>query len=450
MSPIDDELRALLSDRASAVPPAPDPLGGIERRAKRMRRNRVAASVAGTALVVSAIALALPTLRPDNGGGTTQVAATPSPAVSIEASPTAAPARASMLDPEHPWPYRGLEKLVVPTELASLQAEWSAKHPGSTLRPLYGHVYEPSNQEEIVVVSSLPYRWGVATSSEAGWQFDVDNELPARATVLMTPLPGDEAPRLLILAAPSTGDMSYAKDGTSFRTVVGSDPGVAFVPLEGDTSHDMVRVLDGDGDEDHPVFRGPAPDADSQVTGTDGRPANYLNWQTRGTVDRRLEDQAVAAYAEAKGSRDIALVGHHVLWGGRDADGRGLLFMEAWLGGGDAETFGMVSTGERFLGPVLAQDPHVLAYLAAGAPGSRFDPLLLLPRPGSGPFYYATSATAGYGQVGNARSDVENFSLIDRDPKATSDRVKVLDGDGMKVLYDGAVQPLLCGATSCG
>ena len=40
--------------------------------------------------------------------------------------------------------------------------------------------------------------------------------------------------------------------------------------------------------------------------------------------------------------------------------------------------------------------------------------------------------------------------MIDRDPKATSDRLEVLDGDGMHVLYRGPVQPLLCGASGCG
>jgi hypothetical protein len=52
--------------------------------------------------------------------------------------------------------------------------------------------------------------------------------------------------------------------------------------------------------------------------------------------------------------------------------------------------------------------------------------------------------------VGSGRSDLTNVAMIDRDPKATSDRVKALDGDGMQILYDGALQPLLCGATSCG
>jgi hypothetical protein len=271
----------------------------------------------------------------------------------------------------------------------------------------------------------------------------------------MAVLAGVEAPRLLVVAAPTTGQIEYAKDGRSFVPLdgVASDiPGVAYAPLGGDTSHDAVRVLDGNGDADHPVFLGPAPDAEPSSTATPvagQQPPNYLEWQTRGTVDGRTESQAVSAFAQAKGTTDDK-VGHHVLWGGSDKSGRKLVFMEAWVGGGEAQTFGFVSTGEPFLGPVIGKSPDVLAYLASGAPGTGTDVLVLLPRLGAGPFSYAVSATAPYHQVGNARSDLENVAVIYRDPKATSDRLKVVDGDGMKVLYDGAVQPLLCGASSCG
>src|SRR3954468_16455966 len=105
MTPLDDELRSLLHSRADGVAPAPDPLGGIERRAKRMRRNRVGASVAGSALVVAAIAVAVPTLVPDRDGASS-VANTPTPT----ATPADVPTRnhgPSDLDPAHPWAYRG-------------------------------------------------------------------------------------------------------------------------------------------------------------------------------------------------------------------------------------------------------------------------------------------------------------------------------------------------------
>lgn len=451
MTPLDDELRSLLQSRADGVPAAADPLGGIERRAKRMRRNRVGAAVAGSALVVAAVAVAVPAMVKDRDGKGAVFATTP-PSPSAEPSPT--PARAygpNELDPARPWAYRGKDDLLGTGTFDTLRREWNVRHPASQVAPLFGQIYEPSQQAEIVFVShgATEDRWGVATTSESGIEFLVDDPLPTPSTVLMAPLPGDQAPRLLILAGPATGDLSYARDGATFRTIPGSTVGVGFVPLQGDTSRDRVRVLDGNGDLDHPVFLGPAPDAPTATPSSSATPANYLDWATRGTVDARTEEQAVSAYAQAK-SMSTDKLGRHVLWGGTDKAGRKLVFMEAWVDGGDAQTFGFVSTGEPFLGPKIDPETNVLAYLASGAPGSGSDVLVLLPRIGAGPFSYASSASAPYREVGNARSDLSNVAVIDRDPKASSDRLKVVDGDGMKVLYDGPVQSLLCGESGCG
>ena len=456
MSPLDDELRSLLHARADVLSPAPDPLSGIERRAKRMRRNRVAASVAGTALAVAAIAVAVPALVPDRGGSSS-VAVTPEPSAQPSTSAASTgPLPAGALDAQHPWEYRG-DKTVI-ADLTSLQAEWATVHPGATLTPLYGEIYESSKKPQITFVSTGGggERWGVATSSEAGWTLLHDEELAFGTKVLMAALPADETPRLLIVAAPSVGQISYAAHGTDFRDYPGPTNGVVYVPLSGDTSGDVVRVLDGNGNIDAPLFEGPAPDAATTTApttapsaGPSAHPANYLPWQTRGTVDPRLESQAVMAYARAKGAA-FSDVGHEVLWAGKDKAGRGLLFMQAWVGSGSAQTFGFVSTGEPFLGPVIGPDPVVLAYVASAAPGQTTDTLVLLPRPGDGPFSYASSSTAPYRVVGNARSDLGNVAVLDRDPRATSDRVQVLAGDGMQVLFRGPLMPLLCGATSCG
>lgn len=474
MTPLDDELRSLLHARADVLSPAPDPLTGIERRAKRMRRNRVAASVAGSALVVAAVAVAVPSLVPDRGGKGTDFAVTPTPTPSASRASDLPP---TALNPLSPWAYRGDDlSLLGPGTLDTIKREYGTKHGATSveLTPLYGKAYEPSQQFELVFLADVTaadgvsqYFWAVsATPTEAGPVFLADEALGEPALALMAALPGDEAARLLVVAAPSSGAIEYASDGKTFREITTTEQtemlgspgttvettvgGVGFTPLEGDTSRDMVRVLDGDGDLDHPVFLGPAPDAATAPSAApDVKPANYLEWQTRGTVDARTESQAVSAYAQSKGTRD-AVVGHHVLWAGTDTSGRKLVFMEAWVGGGEAQTFGFVSTGEPFLGPVIEGSPDVLAYLASGAPGTGTDVLVLLPRLGAGPFSYASSSSAPYREVGNGRSDVDNVAVIARDPKATSDRVKVLDGDGMKVLHDGPVQPLLCGESGCG
>ncbi|MCW2572931.1 MAG: hypothetical protein JWO88_2989 [Frankiales bacterium] len=455
-APLDDELRSLLHARADVLSPAPDPLAGIERRANRMRRNRVAASVAGTALAVAAIAVAVPSLVPGRHGAASQLGgSTPTP--SAVASPsTARTYGPNELDPAHPWDYRGDQAALANGNLDTLRRDWDATHPGAVLSPLFGQVDAASKQPEIVFVSHSPTedRWGMSTTSESGTKFLVDKPFPADSSVLMAALSGDAVPRLVVVAGPATGDMSYAVDGVSWHTVVGSVQGVAFVPLQGDTSRDAVRVLDGNGDMDHPVFEGPAPDAfHSSGPMQTFKPVNYIQWQTRGTVDPSVERQAVSAFGQAIGD-PTAVGGHHVLFGGKDKAGRIFVFMQAWATGQDAHTFGFVSDGkgggEPFYGPVTAQDPPLLAYLMSAAPGQSTDTLLLLPRPGAGPFSYASSATAPYRTVGNARSDLQNTALIDRDPKATSDRVQVLAGDGMQILYDGLVQPLLCGASGCG
>ena len=69
MSPLDDELHDALHGRAATIVPPPDPMAGIERRAKGIRRRRLAASVAGGALALSAVAVAVPALLPDSGRG---------------------------------------------------------------------------------------------------------------------------------------------------------------------------------------------------------------------------------------------------------------------------------------------------------------------------------------------------------------------------------------------
>ena len=113
MTPIDDELRSLLHKRADRVASPPDPMAGIESRARRMRRNRVAASVAGAALAVAAIAVAVPSLVPGHDRDRDTVATTPTPTAPAVA-PTYGP---NELDPANPWAYRGDATLLHPAML---------------------------------------------------------------------------------------------------------------------------------------------------------------------------------------------------------------------------------------------------------------------------------------------------------------------------------------------
>ncbi|MDX6197334.1 MAG: hypothetical protein QOJ79_485 [Actinomycetota bacterium] len=457
MTPLDDELRALLQSRAEQVAPAPDPLGGIERRAKRMRRNRVGASVVGGALAVAAIAVAVPALIPDRDGAS-QVAVTPvpSPTATLSAGRSYGP---NELDPEHPWAFRGDRAVLSSGNVTTLLRDWELRHPQSVINPIFGQVYEPSQQAEIVFVSHAvgDERWGVATTGQSGIDLLVDDPLPVPSTALMAVLPGDELPRLLVVAGPATGDLSYAKDGASFQTVPGPTAGIAFIPLEGDTTQDLVRVLDGNGDMNNPVFRGPAPDASPTHTATPSgaTPANYLDWVGRANTPYPMDDSKVRfLFAQSMGRpADSASAVYHALFTGKDGQ-IAYTVGQAWFRGDtEAHTFGWASGtdsgNEVFLGPLTPKGSQLIAYVVS-RPSKGTDLLVIVPRIGAGPVSYSPDRTSAFVQKANGRSDQNPVALIDRDPKATNDRVEVRDGDGMHVLYSGAVSPLLCGASGCG
>ena len=465
MSPLDDELRALLSDRAAAVPPAPDPLGGIERRARRMRRNRVAASVAGSALMVAAVAVAVPSLLPDRDDDRSIVATQPPTGA---ASPSAAALSPAALDPQHPWAYRGDPAVIAGNELVTLRAEWTTKHPGTTLTPLFGQVYEPSAKPEIVFVSTAQGsdRWGLATSSEGGWDFVYDEALPFGTKVLMAVLPGDEVPRLLAVAAPSTGAIQYAADGTSFRDIqlhgsaelFGSpgtqvettQAGVGIVALEGDTSRDVVRVLDGDGDLDNPVFQGPAPDAGAGSDGapTAATPANLLTWPTAGTLDPAISAAVTAGYASAVAAKptDVEV---RVLLAQMDGTGRTVVLAQGWVHGNDASNYlwwgnSDGSGGAGLLGKPTDVGPAVLVALVP-AQGKGVQTLVVVGEPKAAHVGYTSTPTGAFNTVEGGRA-----VLIDRSTDAPSgDRVRLTDKAG-GLLFRSDLQQAVCTTMVCG
>jgi hypothetical protein len=261
MSPLDDELRAVFSARAGALQPSPDPFAGVERRARRMRRNRVAASVAGAALAVSAIAVAVPML------GSSTVTVQPAPPATAPSSEAPEPAASRFaLDPANPWAYRGDPDVAVQGDLDAYTVEWAARHgvliDDVNLVPLFGQVYEPAATPELVFLvrqqSTNEAWWGVAQATESGPELVVDVRLSDGTTALPAGLPGDEVARLLVVAAPEVAEVQYGPDATSEWTTMESiAAGVAITPLEGDPGSDRVRGLAPDG---LVVFEGAAPD----------------------------------------------------------------------------------------------------------------------------------------------------------------------------------------------
>jgi hypothetical protein len=64
MSPIEDELRTALHTKADPLPPVAEPLAGIERTARTLRRRRIAAATLGAAAVVAGVVTLGPAALP--------------------------------------------------------------------------------------------------------------------------------------------------------------------------------------------------------------------------------------------------------------------------------------------------------------------------------------------------------------------------------------------------
>ena len=455
MSPIDDELRAVLTARAGQLQPSPDLLAGVERRARRIRRNRVAASVAGTALVISGFVLVVPALTTD--GSVDRV--TP-PTATQPPTPTPAPSPASMrfeLDPAAPWPYRGTADLGQGF-LETAQREWQVRHPGSELVPLFGQIYEPSGRAELVFLgrgdpqAADGLRWGVVTESEAGPEFVHDADLfQSERLGMAVALPGEEVLRLLVVAAPGT-TVDYAPAGQSLQPMVALADGVGTGPLEPGPDGDYYAVRAPDGSVVKEVGAPDRAPALSRGEGDPGTvagvppPANALDWPTRGGLLVDLYEQAVVAFAAEVGA-ERGDVGARLLYAGQRGD-RVVVLLQAWARGQDASSFGYVIdtsdlAGRALPGRVLRPEDATVALLVPAAPGESTDALLVVPSPAAREVRY--SPDGGEPLSVRQGSATGTAQLIDRAPGAEGDTLLVLDGSGERdrALYDGDVAGLL-------
>ena len=123
MSPLDDELRRVLSARSLEAPLEIDPLAGIEREAKHMRRRRTAMAVAGTVLSLAAVAVAIPAVRAGLPGSDKKVP--------IAQSPTATPAANPLVNSPAPPNAFAWHRDVPAADLKAVAAEWTKLHDGS-------------------------------------------------------------------------------------------------------------------------------------------------------------------------------------------------------------------------------------------------------------------------------------------------------------------------------
>lgn len=253
MSPLDDELRSTLSSRTESVAPSPDFFDGVERRARRMRRNRVAGAVAGSALAVSALGLGGPMLA------SSLTSTAPGPLDQATSAPTALPDARFVLDPAAPWPYRGvpLKDLgdgtveAVRVQLAATRGVWTDD---VELTPLYGRRAGDPQQLELLFVAQVggTPSWGVARTGEAGPEIVQETALLAGTVALAAALPdGEGGVELLVLTSPEARRIEYSAgldaDPDDWQRTVVLGAGVGAIDLIPNSRDDRYRVLDRRG-----------------------------------------------------------------------------------------------------------------------------------------------------------------------------------------------------------
>lgn len=456
MSPLEDDLRTALTSRTSALTPSPELFAGVERRARRMRRRRGAATVAGSALAVTALGLGGPLLV------TSLTSASDGP-VDVATSGPSEPPQAVQdeygLDPDAPWPYRGVPLGELGEGfLETAQREWQVRRPGSDLRPLFGQLDGPSETAQLVFVavgargSSDPVRWGVVRSSEAGPEFVYDDAFtPIQRYGLAAALPGDEGARLLVVAAPGTS-VEYAAAAQPLGPTTPLADGVAVTPLDSDLVGDSYAVRAPDGSLltqlGAPDPAAVEPGAEGGPPGDEVPPSNAVDWPVRGGAAAELVERALNEFARQRG-RSREEVGGRLLYGFAPPDReREYVMLHVWSDG-DARTVG-ASFRQRsaMLDSMTTSGPTVSgqAVLAALFPpllsGTR-QQLLIVPGPGAGRVLYSPDGSTPPEPVPDQGTGTA--VLVERDSTVSGDRVLVLDGDSSsdRPLFDGTVEDLL-------
>ena len=427
MTPIDDELRAALQGRASALAPSPDPLAGIERRAKRIQRTRIGAAVAASALAVSAIAVAVPALQSATSSGPD----TP-PFATAPASPTP-DASPYALNPQEPWDYRGADlELLGPGTLKTIETELGVKRGASDvqLTPLFGQVYEPSQQFTLVYLAEVDgeLRWGVSeTPTDSGPEFLLDEPLPDPTYALAAALPGDEVGRLYVVAAPGTV-ADYGPDGGSeFTRMTPLADGVGIIGLEGDPTSDVYKVSAA-GEEIH---RAPAP-AVQVPEQPAGGPDTVLDpedpWEVRGDPSLVTDGQLEALGEDwAKRNGIDALVEIRPLFVQRWEVDAGVEVVYLVRSGDGPWTWGVASLGEGgwwWYAEHEITDP--LSALVATLPGDEgTERLLVVGAPSTGGAVHAAD-----GSDFEPMADLAPGVFVTAVEPGGDGRWKLLDGDG--------------------
>lgn len=149
---------------------------------------------------------------------------------------------------------------------------------------------------------------------------------------------------------------------------------------------------------------------------------------------------------------------YNSLFAGKTASGLRYTMGQAYFRDDDVAynvsyTTGGVNGPEFFLGKPTGHRPVTLAFLLCCAPGSTRDILVVVPQPRTGQVLYSPNGSAAFAPAGEGAGQYnDGVVFIDRDPRATSDRLELLDGNGNMdaPTFRGPVSPLLCGYKECG
>lgn len=240
MSPLDNHLRAMLTEHADDVTGDPTSFANVQRRARQLQHRRAGIAAGGAAVLagagtVTGVAISHngqhDTLLPPVGAAT----ASPSP---VPRTPTATATLPVAAGRYLDWPYRS-------------GAGAASLDPASTVHPLWGG--RLPNDTTVVVGQQVDDKGDVRA---VAWVTPADDQpfqlqgavlKPGTTEEVSFVLPGDEFPYVLVIGAPTTGQIVYAERDDEWSPV-DTEEGVAVFTRTG-TGQDRILVEDGDGED---------------------------------------------------------------------------------------------------------------------------------------------------------------------------------------------------------
>jgi hypothetical protein len=239
MSPLADEVRLSLHRQGDAVLPPLDVFAGVERRANRMRRVRVASVIASTALAVAAIALVVPALRTHR-----------SPQAGSAATATSSQVPANVLS----WPTRGT---VDPVLSSAAQASYRSNSHTSAgkleMKVLDAGVDAAGTQYLLAqmwrigdraaeTITAVQYPDGTRSVEDDGQE-----ARDARAVLFAINSTTSSTQTVVVVARPGLAQARYAANGSTFVSIAANRDGVVMITRDQHTSLDRLRLIDDQG-----------------------------------------------------------------------------------------------------------------------------------------------------------------------------------------------------------